>query len=1014
MKVSFRHLRGFYLFVLVCMVGLSVGIHAQNAPPPTPGTSPAPKTPGQKAPVSMPPEVQKAAAQYTRAVALHRAKKFSEALTAYQEFLRLAEVAKLPAPTKLQAYQNIAGIYEAQRDQKGLETTLLAIVKIAPTNAEAYAQLATLVAGQKRFEEAKRHANRALQLSPNGRTAAPAHFALGTIAAIQEDLVTAEKEFGLAVQLSSKNPQALYNYAIILGKLGKLKQALAVAEKTKALDPKLLPVRLYIATLKHQLKDIPGAISAYEDTLKLDPRSPFALFNRATLLQQMGRTNEAISGYLKLLEVQPNHYGAHLNIAQLYYALGNYTATKQHYATARKLDSKDIRVVSSLAVAEMQEAMTQSDPKLREAGLKQAETHFKEVLAKDAKEKTAQSGLGYLYEQSGRVEDAMTLYRKRLLTDPSNVESYRAIARAYTMQRNSSKVLETWKAYRFLKPDEAVSYTEPAAILEAEGKWTEAMEEWRALLARQPKDANSMVHIARDWVQLKKPEEAKKQLLTEIMLDTTGADAPEPKERQSLRAARESYHLQALHLLAEIAQTDNQWEEALRWLNQAKQKEAAIATRNGTSPTALTYRQIAQVYEKSQKFDLAEKEYQALAILTPNDPAAFADLAQMFEGRGQIDDAAGAYRKAIAVAKDPILYQIRIGEMYRSHNKIEVALAEYAAARNRTPKEPRILTPLAQLYEQTGKNELALTTYQALLQASPTSTWVEDRKAILYSRLKRYSEARALYERIIERNPENPVPYADLARLYAEEGRPAAYLTWLQGHFEKNPTRSVLMASVMDAFTLQKQEEAGWTYLRGFVEKHASQKGIQHNFAELLLRRNHVLEALALYRRIAAQNPKDLKAQTELADQIAFYGKKEEAIQFYLDLIARPELTPIERVPLHRRASELYQQLGKKAEAILQYQEIVKAQPREFVASSSLAQLLVDANRASEAIPLYTRLGKEEGYPPNLRAFALVQLGSIYEKQGDKDAARKQFQEALKVYPQDNNATNGLKRVGEK
>ncbi len=207
----------------------------------------------------------------------------------------------------------------------------------------------------------------------------------------------------------------------MLARQKKYRPALDELEKARTLQPKLTPALFYIAAVKQEMGDLRGALAAYEAALQQTPHDPLALFNRALLLQKLGKTQEAITAYLATLEAAPQSYGAHLNVGALYYDIGNYEAARRHYAAALKLKPGDTQALLGLAYAETQAAAGQVETAARDAGFKEAETHFKQALAGAPKNQAAQNGLGYLYERMGRFDDALALYRQMQAASPPTI-----------------------------------------------------------------------------------------------------------------------------------------------------------------------------------------------------------------------------------------------------------------------------------------------------------------------------------------------------------------------------------------------------------------------------------------------------------------------------------------------------------------------------------------------------------------------------------------------------------------
>jgi len=179
---------------------------------------------GRNAPPTMPPEVQKAAEQYSRAVALDKAHKWPEATAAYEDFLKLAAAAHLPPRNLIEVSGRLTFLYQARGDQKKAEATMLRIVALDAKNPMVYVQLASLYQQQGKLPQAKEYATRALTLKPASAPAALAHHILGAIALAKQNPIEAEKEFSLSIDAAPRNPQGYLDYAFALMQRKKTKR----------------------------------------------------------------------------------------------------------------------------------------------------------------------------------------------------------------------------------------------------------------------------------------------------------------------------------------------------------------------------------------------------------------------------------------------------------------------------------------------------------------------------------------------------------------------------------------------------------------------------------------------------------------------------------------------------------------------------------------------------------------------------------------------------------------------
>ena len=691
---------------------------------------------------------------------LHRAKKVGPAIAAYRAFLVLAAAAHLPPTSTLPAYQNLAVLYQFQGDRRGWEDALKHIAGTDTKNALVLSQLATLAGERKAHAEAQGYAKRALALNPPPAIAASAHFVLGVAASAQGKLAVAEREFAAVAKLVPANPQGHYYLGLTLGQEKKYKPALGELQAAQKLAPNLPRLGPTIAFLKMQSGDKKGALTAYESTLRSNPKDTYAAYNRAVLLEQAGRTQEAISAYLKVIALAPDSADAQGRVGLLYAKIGNFTAARTHYVGALLRRPHDPRLLVNLGLAEEQEGLGNTSLLARQKLLEQSEMHLlaaKRYAGQNAVALSLDARLAELYARMGRYDDALAIYRKQQAAHPDDIEAYRQIAMLYTMQRKSDDVLKTWAAYRVRHPDDPVSYEESAGILEAQTRLDEAIQQRQILVARKPRPsivATQLVGIGQDFARQKKTKEAREAFQSALVI--TPASAISEKEKAEETQRIETERMGALRGLAQVAEGEDKPDEAIQTLNQLKGIEAVGAARTQATPPAQTYNDIARLYEKTKRPELALAEYRALAQARPADPAPFVQIARLEDESGHTDNAVVAYHDAMLRSQptQSLDYRLQIAELYRKHKQYDKAIDEFEATRRENPTQNRMLPALAEAYQQSGQDDKALGVYDAYLKANPNLSWIDDRKATIYLRLKRYPEARALYEKRLNANPE--------------------------------------------------------------------------------------------------------------------------------------------------------------------------------------------------------------------------------------------------------------------
>ncbi len=183
--------------------------------------------------------------------------------------------------------------------QKGIGYFQQAIEK-DPTYALAYAGLADSYAilsewsglpSSETFPKAKAAALKALEIDD---TLAQAH---ATLASIDWDFSSAEKEYRRAIELDPKYPTAHHWYSLLLSNLGRHEQAIAEAERAYELDP-LSPIISNVRTAAFYFaRQYDRAIEAGRKTVELDKGFSPALLDLGFALEQKKMYPEAIAEF---------------------------------------------------------------------------------------------------------------------------------------------------------------------------------------------------------------------------------------------------------------------------------------------------------------------------------------------------------------------------------------------------------------------------------------------------------------------------------------------------------------------------------------------------------------------------------------------------------------------------------------------------------------------------------------------------------------------------------------------
>ncbi|MFN2604216.1 MAG: protein kinase, partial [Gemmatimonadaceae bacterium] len=159
-----------------------------------------------------------------------------------------------------------------------------------PNFARAYAGLAEVYVVLPTYTDAtvdsswagiRKYAAIAIRLDS---TLAAPHAALGSILKYEHHWAEAEAEFKKAIALEPGYPTTYQWYSRMVANLGRIPEALALAEKAQKLDPLSPILNLNLGTIQLYSGRYDAADSTLKSTIMMDPANPNARFTYSTLL----------------------------------------------------------------------------------------------------------------------------------------------------------------------------------------------------------------------------------------------------------------------------------------------------------------------------------------------------------------------------------------------------------------------------------------------------------------------------------------------------------------------------------------------------------------------------------------------------------------------------------------------------------------------------------------------------------------------------------------------------------
>lgn len=221
-------------------------------------------------------------------------------------------------------------------------------VRTFPDNAAVRSLLASILLRQRNFADAR--ANLAI-----ARSAAPqdpsVHMMLGVSHAAERKWDEAEREFEAALQLNPLYTPALAELAAMWTANGQAAKAMARLKEHTAAHRDDADAHYLLGTLSRQVRDFPRAEAAFSRAAELAPGNAQVRLQLGAMYQDQGRLDPAIEQYERALKIEPRSSAilALLGTARL--RKGDVDVARKHFQQGLAIDPNSAVIANNLAFA---------------------------------------------------------------------------------------------------------------------------------------------------------------------------------------------------------------------------------------------------------------------------------------------------------------------------------------------------------------------------------------------------------------------------------------------------------------------------------------------------------------------------------------------------------------------------------------------------------------------------------------------------------------------------------------
>jgi tetratricopeptide (TPR) repeat protein len=653
--------------------------------------------------------------------------------------------------------------YFADQDYPHAEVEYLNVLKLEPRHARAIAQLGIIYSDGGRLGRGVAYLMEAHQLDPEnlevriklaqfrlasglpqdardqvnfvlsrrpGDADAPLLLA-ATIAKIEDVDIVRQALQSLPAPAPAGAP-VLVGLAAVEMRLNRVKEANALLERARSVDPKLPSTYSLLGQLRLAAKDTAGADAAFKQAADLSPlRSP----HRLQYAQFKQRTDGAGAARQVLEDVvkrAPDYIPALINLAEIAFLEAKYEESAGHL---KKVLSQD---TDNFAARLLTARITLATGKIEEgiAELEKLATAFPRVAA-------IQSELGRAYVSAGDLGKAADSLTQTLRLAPGHIEATVTLAGIQMKRGDNSAAVVLLRRLVQQQPDIPQAWLLLAEALRAVGSLDEAVAIYRQFEQQFPQESQTSVSLGL-------------VLLAQNKL-------PEAREAFQRAFASAPGNVSALEQLVNLDLNENKFGEARRRIEEAVAKTPALL-----GPAQLL---LAKSFLKEKKFDEAETALKKAVELMPENQTAYLLLAGLYSSTNRIPEALAQLDQAIARNPKDVSALTLSGIIKDQQQDFEAARISYEKLLEANPRSIVALNNLAYLYsEKFNQLDKALDFAQKAQVLWPSDPRVADTLGWILYQNRQYARALALLREAASRMADNPEVLYHLGMTYYMTG----------------------------------------------------------------------------------------------------------------------------------------------------------------------------------------------------------------------------------------------------
>ncbi|MEE3234258.1 MAG: tetratricopeptide repeat protein [Candidatus Latescibacterota bacterium] len=260
--------------------------------------------------------------------------------------------------------------------------------------------------------------------APQIETDAQLHFDLGEVALRKKQNKLSEKHSRQALQLDPNYNYARHNLAVSLFHQNELENALRIAKKSAAENPKRADTQLLLARIYWALNNTDLARTHFRNSLLKDPKNGMAHYYYGRFLYKLSEFSTAAIHLSKAIQFLPTDAWIHYDVGRAFHQANDLQKALDYYESSWDISPTSI-AANAIGAIHLQQGQFQK-----------ARFYFEASIEKDSKNIEAKINMAILTIQTGSVSAGEKMIQRLLQLYPNSL-SVRNAARAYNISLTS-------------------------------------------------------------------------------------------------------------------------------------------------------------------------------------------------------------------------------------------------------------------------------------------------------------------------------------------------------------------------------------------------------------------------------------------------------------------------------------------------------------------------------------------------------------------------------------------------